>query len=89
MIFSSINAYVQKPTHKYGVEILTSMEHDMELDRCNKNTMWRDGLAKEMHSVGVTLTENAAITLLRLFVWFQGSLFGCFEYAPYTALTIV
>ena len=25
----------------------------MELDRCNKNTMWRDALVKEMYNVGI------------------------------------
>ena len=26
----------------------------MELDRCNKNTMWRDALVKELYNVGIT-----------------------------------
>ena len=53
MILSSIKVCVQKRTHKYGIKILMSVEHAMELDRCNKNTMWRDALAKEMYNVGV------------------------------------
>ena len=35
----SIKACVGKMTHKYGVELPMSVEHAMELDRCNKNTV--------------------------------------------------
>ena len=55
VILSSIKACVQAKTHKYGVEIPMSMEHAMELYRCNKNTMWRDTLAKEMYNVDIML----------------------------------
>ena len=40
-------------THKYGIEIPTSIDHAMEVDRKNGNTMWRDALALEMFNVGV------------------------------------
>ena len=53
VILSSIKAHVQKTTHKYGVEIPMSVKHAMELDRRNKNTMWRDALVKEMYNVGI------------------------------------
>ena len=36
----------------------------------------------KVHCDGKQVTENAQ-------GHFQGSLFGCFEYVPYTALTIV
>ena len=40
-------------THKYGIEIPTSVDHAMEIDRKNGNTMWKDALALEMFNVGV------------------------------------
>ena len=54
VILSSIKAHVQKTTHMHGFEIPMSMEHAMELDRCNKNTMWRHTLAKDMYNVDIT-----------------------------------
>ena len=42
-----------KMTHKYGIEIPASIDHAMEVDRKNGNTMWRDALALEMFNVGV------------------------------------
>ena len=42
-----------KTTHKYGIEIPTSVDHAMEFDRKNGNTMWKDALALEMFNVGV------------------------------------
>ena len=44
---------LQKTTHKYGIEIQTSVEHVMEVDWKNGNTMWRDALALEMFNVRV------------------------------------
>ena len=52
-IISDVKMRLQKTTHKYGIEIPTSVEHVMEIDRRNGNTMWRDALALEMFSVGV------------------------------------
>ena len=43
----------RKVTHKYGVELPTSVEHAKELDTRNKNTFWMAALAKEMKNVGV------------------------------------
>ena len=42
-----------RTTHKYGIEIPTSVDHAMEIDRKNGNTMWKDALALEMFNVGV------------------------------------
>ena len=52
-IISAINMRVRKVTNKYGIEILTGVEHAKQLDRQNNNTMWMDALAKEMYNVGV------------------------------------
>ena len=52
-IIASIKHCIRKTMHKYGVEISNNVEHAMELDRTNDNTMWRDVLTKEMHNVSV------------------------------------
>jgi hypothetical protein len=53
IILSKINARIRKTTHKYGIEIPTSVDNAMEIDRSNNNTFWKDALAKEMTEVGV------------------------------------
>jgi hypothetical protein len=53
IILSKIKARIRKTTHKYGVEIPTNIEHAYRLDRENGNSLWRDGLAKEMTEVGI------------------------------------
>jgi hypothetical protein len=53
IILSKFNARIRKTTHKYGIEIPTSVENSVEIDRTNLNTMWKDALAKEMTEVGV------------------------------------
>ena len=40
-------------THKYGIEIPTSIEHAKELDKKNGNTLWQDALKKEMSNVSI------------------------------------
>ena len=52
-IISAVSMVVRKITHKYGIKILTGVEHAKELDRQNNNTMWMDALAREMYNVGV------------------------------------
>jgi hypothetical protein len=53
IILSKINARIRKTTHKYGIEIPTSVEHACVIDRANSNTLWKDALAKEMTEVKV------------------------------------
>ncbi len=53
VILSKMKARIRKTTHKYGVEIPVNLNHAYELDRENGNTLWRDGLAKEMLNVGI------------------------------------
>jgi hypothetical protein len=53
IILSKIKARIRQTTHKYGIEIPTSLTHAEEIDRRNSNTFWRDALAKEMTEVGV------------------------------------
>ena len=52
-IIASVRPRVLKRTHKYGIEIPTSVEHARVLDRKNGNTLWMDALAKEMYNVSV------------------------------------
>ena len=52
-IISAMKVRLRKTTHKYGIEIPTSVDHAMEFDRKNGNTMWKDALALEMFNVGV------------------------------------
>ena len=52
-IISAMKVRLRKLTHKYGIEIPTSVNHAMEIDRKNGNTMWKDALALEMFNVGV------------------------------------
>ena len=35
-----------KRTHKFGVEVPTSVAHAFELDKKNDNTFWADAIAK-------------------------------------------
>ena len=44
---------LRKMTHKYGIEMPTSVDHAMEINRKNGNTMLKDALALEMYNVGV------------------------------------
>ena len=47
-IVASVNSRIRKTTHKYGIEVPTSISHAYEIDRKNNNTFWRDAIAKEM-----------------------------------------
>ena len=40
-----------KRTHKFGIEIPKTVTEALELDRKNGNTLWADGIAKEMTKV--------------------------------------
>ena len=52
-IISKIKSRVRKTTHKYGIEVPTRVEHALELDKKNGNTLWQQAIEKEMHNVGV------------------------------------
>ena len=41
-----------KTTHKYGIEIPTSVDHGNELDQKNSYSLWRDTIKLEMHNNG-------------------------------------
>lgn len=50
-IIASVNSRIKKTTHKYGIEVPTSIEHAKEIDRKNGNTFWDDAVQKEMSNV--------------------------------------
>ena len=52
-IIAAIHTRVRKKTHKYGIEVPSSVEHALEIDKKNGNTLWRDAIAKEMYNVSV------------------------------------
>ena len=52
-IIASINSRVRRRSHKFGIELPTSIEHAKQLDKANGNTLWMDALSKEMFEVGV------------------------------------
>ena len=52
-IISAMKVRLQKTTHKYGIEIPTSVDHAMEIDRKNGNRKLKDALSLEMFNVGV------------------------------------
>ena len=43
-IIASVNSCVRKATHKYDIEIPTSVEHAEEIDKRNKNTFCQDDI---------------------------------------------
>jgi len=47
IIISAVNSRVRRTSHKYGIEVPTSVKHAIEIDRKNKNTFWADVLKKE------------------------------------------
>ena len=53
VILSALKKRIRKTTHKYGIEIPTSVEHAFELDRKNGNNLWKDALEMEMYNIGV------------------------------------
>ena len=52
-IISAVNSRVRKTTHKYGVEIPSTIEEAFAIDTKNGNTFWRDAINKEMANLKV------------------------------------
>ncbi len=53
MIVSAVNSRVQKTSHKYGIELPTSVKHAIEIDCKNGNTLWKNALSREMDNLCV------------------------------------
>jgi hypothetical protein len=56
VIVSAIKSRLKQTSHKYGIEVPTSVKHALELDAMNDNHLWRDALSKEMHNVGIAFS---------------------------------
>jgi len=52
-IIAGINTRIRKVTHKYGVELPTSVDEARKLDQKNGNTLWTDAINKEMENLKV------------------------------------
>jgi len=52
-IIAAVSSRVAKRTHKFGIEVPTSIEHARELDKKNGNRYWQDAIAKEMYNISV------------------------------------
>jgi hypothetical protein len=48
---SAVNSRVHKTSHKYGIELPSSVKSEIEIDCKNGNTLWQDALANEMSNV--------------------------------------
>ena len=56
VIVSAVSLRVRNCSHKYGIEIPTSITHAKRIDQNNGNTFWADAILKEMKNVGITFT---------------------------------
>ena len=68
-VLSGVKGRIRKTTHKSAVEVPRDVQHAMELDRKNGNSLWRDALAWEMKNVGVAFEVLGGPVL-------QATLFG-------------
>ncbi len=50
-IIAAVKGRVQRKTHKYGIEVPTSVAHAFQLDRESNTTFWQDALALEMNEL--------------------------------------
>ena len=51
---SQVTSSVRRITHKNGIKVPASLKHVAEIDSRNKNTFWRDTIAKEMKSIHIS-----------------------------------
>ena len=52
-IIASVTSRVRKATHKYGIQIPTSVEDAKKLDAENGNNLWQEAIKKEVYNVGI------------------------------------
>ena len=53
---SAISSRARKCSHKYGIEISTSIAHAKRIDLKNGNNFWMDAITKETTNVGIAFT---------------------------------
>ncbi len=54
-IIAHLTTRYKKHTHKFVIEVPTSVEHSLDIDRQSGTTFWYDAIQKEMKNVEVTL----------------------------------
>jgi hypothetical protein len=52
----NVKSRLKRTSHKYGIEVPTSVNHSAELDEANGNHFWKNALSKEMHNVGIAFS---------------------------------
>ena len=52
-IIAAVNTRVKQKSHKYGIEIPTSIKDALRLDKENGNSFWTDSVNLEMSNVGI------------------------------------
>ena len=52
-IIASVRQQIAKTSHKYGIEVPTNWKDAQEIDKKNRNSIWRDALIMEMKNVCV------------------------------------
>ena len=52
-IIKKVKTKYAAKTHKFGIELPTSVEEALKIDERNNNTVWRDAIAKEMKNNAV------------------------------------
>jgi hypothetical protein len=52
-IISAINTCCKRRTHKFGIEVPTSVQHTLEIDKETQTLYWHDAIQKEMGNVQV------------------------------------
>ena len=60
----NVTSRARKTTHKYGIEMPTTIDHAKRLDTKNMNTFWIDDIKKAIHDVGITfeiLEDNGSM----------------------------
>ena len=53
VIISDVEFRVKRKTHKYGIEVPTSIKDTFHINRENGNTFWTNDLSKDMGNVAV------------------------------------
>ena len=60
-----------KKNHKFGIELLKTVEHALALDSMNDKTLWADTISKEMENIRVALkvlTDGKSMSICHQFV---------------------
>ena len=59
-----VNSRVRKSSHKYGIQIPTSIEEKKKIIRKNGTTYWKDAISNEISDVGIAfniLEDNESV----------------------------